>query len=135
MNMEQGSVRRGIARAYILTPSGWKRSPSKKQKPTKSQIKRARARLVKDTISIWIGVESARAVSKGKRPEITEFMKTKKSLKRLINDTINRPPEKIETYKGIEVWYNPKTGRYEAKIGNRTRKLDDLEKIHIWIDK
>ena len=75
------------------------------------------------------------AVSKSKRPEIVELMKTKKSLKRLINETINRPPEKIETYKGVEIWYDSKSGRYESKIGNRTRKQDDVEKMREWIDK
>ena len=79
--------------------------------------------------AVWV------AVSKGKRPEIAGLMKTKKSLKRHINETINRSPEKIEMYKETEIWYNPKTNKYEAKIGKKTRKLDDIEKVRQWIDK
>jgi len=83
----------------------------------------------KTSKAVWV------AVSKGKRPEITELMKTKKSLKKLINETINKPPTHIEVYKETEIWYNSKTSKYEAKIGNRTKKLDDIEKIRQWIDK
>lgn len=75
------------------------------------------------------------AVSKGKRPEIQDLRKTQKAIKELIDETINKPPTKVETHKGVDMMFNPKTGNYEAQIGSAKRKFDDLEKLRNWIDK
>jgi hypothetical protein len=75
------------------------------------------------------------AVSKGKRPEIAEFRENMKGVMNLINETLNKPPEKVETYKGVDIMFVAKTGRYEASFGSGKRKLEDLDKLRKWIDK
>ena len=75
------------------------------------------------------------AVSKGKRIEIHEYRKTKAAIKKLITETLNQPPRLVETYLDVEIVLNPKTSKYEANIGNRTKKLDNIDKLKKWIEK
>ena len=53
----------------------------------------------------------------------------------LINEILSKPPEKVETYKGVDIMFVAKTGRYEASVGSGKRKLEDLDKLRKWIDK
>jgi len=53
----------------------------------------------------------------------------------LITKTLDKPPEKVETYKGVDIMFVAKTGRYEASVGSGKRKLEDLDKLRKWIDK
>jgi hypothetical protein len=78
---------------------------------------------------IWV------AKTRGKRPKIEEFRKTKKGIKKIITETLNKPPVKVESYKGIEVLYTAKNQVYEAKIGSKKRKSSDLGKLRNWIDR
>ena len=75
------------------------------------------------------------AKSKGKRPEIEELRKTQKGIKNLISETLNKPPVKVESYKGVGVFYIAKNGLYEAAVGSRKRRSDDLDKLRKWIER
>ena len=75
------------------------------------------------------------AKTMGKRPEIEEVRKTKKGIKNLITETLNKPPVKVESYKGVEVLYTAKNGVFEAKVGSKKRKSSDLDKLRKWIDR
>lgn len=78
---------------------------------------------------VWV------AKSKGKRPKIEEFRKTKKGIKNLITETLNQPPLKVERYKGVDLFYLAKNAVYEASVGSKKRKSSDLERLRKWIDR
>jgi hypothetical protein len=75
------------------------------------------------------------AVSKDKRPEAAGYMRTVDAVKKLIDNELDKPPEKVETYKGIDIYYIGKDAMYQAKIGNRTGKRKNVEQIHNLIDR
>jgi hypothetical protein len=82
----------------------------------------------KTSQKVWV------AKTKGKRPEISEFRKTKKGIKNLITETLNKPPAKVETYKGVEIFYIAKNGKYEASVGSKKRKSSDLKRLRKWVE-
>jgi hypothetical protein len=75
------------------------------------------------------------AVSKGKRPELSGFMKTVDAVKKLIDRKLDQPPVKVEDYKGVEIFYLGNREMYQAKIGSRTSRRKEIDQIRRIIDK
>ena len=46
----------------------------------------------------------------------------------------NRFPYRVDSYKGIEIWFNPVKQQYVASHCEHTMRCESLEKVKKWID-